>query len=270
MKSEVFNGPRFWTYFKYDLVQMWRNHIRASIGIGLSGLIFYVITVGFRLIFNGYWGGPGLATRLGIFVLAATALELYQTRTYGYLTDRRKGSAWLMNPASTFEKWLSMILMTLVVIPLLFLGVYALTDLVIAAFDPTVGESMVHAVGNGFRELTQGLVGVNETYQTSWSVWAFVPAFLAGFCCNFLFFLLCGLVFKKHKILGGFVIIFVLSFVFSLVMSALSLESLAEAEDLAQAEMQVRSIFNTTGWVAALIAAGLAGGIFYRLKSLTH
>ena len=30
MKSEVFNGSRFWNYFKYDLVQMWRNHMKAA------------------------------------------------------------------------------------------------------------------------------------------------------------------------------------------------------------------------------------------------
>ena len=39
MTSEVFNGQRFWTYFKYDLTQMWRNHVKAAILIGFSGLI---------------------------------------------------------------------------------------------------------------------------------------------------------------------------------------------------------------------------------------
>ena len=145
MKSEVFNGQRFWSYFKYDFTQMWRNHVKAAIGIGLSGLILYVITVGFNLIFGNGWQGPGLAARLVVFIVAFTALELYQTRTYGYLTDKRKGSAWLMNPASTFEKWLSMMLMTILVLPFLFLGVYFVSDLLVAAFDPTTGESILHS-----------------------------------------------------------------------------------------------------------------------------
>ena len=41
MKSETFNGSRFWNYFKYDLIQMWRNHMKAALGISLAGLVLY-------------------------------------------------------------------------------------------------------------------------------------------------------------------------------------------------------------------------------------
>ena len=106
MTNEIFQGQRFWTYFKYDFIQMWRNHVKAAVGIGLAGLIAYFVVVLFNLTFNGTWQGPGIGGRFVVFVLAATALELYYTRIYGYLTEKRKGSAWLMLPASTFEKCL--------------------------------------------------------------------------------------------------------------------------------------------------------------------
>lgn len=272
MKSEFFSGQRFWSYFKYDFTQMWRNHVKASIGIGLSGLILYVVSVGFNLLFGGGWDGPNLGIRYGVFILAFTALELYQTRTYGYLTDKRKGSAWLMLPASTFEKWLSMVLMTIIVLPLLFLGVYLLSDLVIASLDPTVGNSILHSAGTGFRDLTSELSDVNLDYNTNWSVWAFVPVFFAGVCANFLFFLLCGLVFKKNKILGGFVIIFLLSSLFSVVFSLIGINTHVniEVNDFAEAEVYIRQIIHTVTWVSVLIAAGLAGGIYWRLKTIKH
>lgn len=271
MKSEVFNGQRFWSYFKYDFTQMWRNHVKAAIGIGLSGLILYVITVGFNLIFGNGWQGPGLAARLVVFIVAFTALELYQTRTYGYLTDKRKGSAWLMNPASTFEKWLSMMLMTILVLPFLFLGVYFVSDLLVAAFDPTTGESILHSIGNGFRELSSKLVDVNVDYDTNWTLWSFAPVFIVSYITNFLFFLLCGLIFKKNKILGGFVIIFLLSTLFSIVFSLIGFQSWnIEADTFAEAEVYIRQVFNITTWVSVLIGAGLAGGIFWRLKTLKH
>ena len=272
MKNEVFNGSRFWNYFKYDFTQMWRNHVKASIGIGLSGLIVYIVTVGFNLIFQGTWGGASLGVRLATFIVAGTVLELYQTRTYGYLTDRRKGSAWLMNPASTFEKWLSMILMTVIVLPLLFLGVYFVADLLVASFDPTTGESLLHAVGTGFRDLAGKISDVNLDYDTTWNLWAFGPALIVGFMTNFLFFLLCGLIFKKNKILGGFVIIFLASTLFSVVLSVLGLPYHVniEVEDFAQAEAYVRHVLSVTTWISALIGAGLAGGIYWRLKTLKH
>lgn len=271
MKNEVFNGQRFWTYFKYDLTQMWRNHVKAAIGIGLSGLIVYVVTVGFSLLFGHSWGGPTLVARWVTFAVAGAALELYQTRTYGYLTDRRKGSAWLMNPASTFEKWLSMIIITIVAIPVLFLGTFLLSDVLVAAFDPTVGNSIVHSIGSGMRDLTAELTDINVEYSTTWSPWAFIPAMIAGFCCNYLFFLLCGLIFKKNKILGGFVIIFIFSSLMSIVMSLIDMNQLAiELEDFAQAESWIRAIFYTTSIVSVFMAAGIAGGIFWRLKTLKH
>ncbi len=103
MKSEVFNGSRFWTYFKYDFTQMWRNHMKAAIVIGLAGLIFYIIGIAFNATFNHVWQAPGFRGRMIVFILSAMALQLYQARTYGYLTDRRKGAAWLMIPASALN-----------------------------------------------------------------------------------------------------------------------------------------------------------------------
>ena len=111
MTNEIFQGSRFWAYFKYDLTQMWRNHVKAAVGLGLAGLIIYFVVVLFNLTFNGTWQGPGISGRFVTFFLASAALELYYTRIYGYLTDKRKGSAWLMLPASTVEKWVSMLIM---------------------------------------------------------------------------------------------------------------------------------------------------------------
>ena len=175
MKSEIFNGQRFWTYFKYDITQMWRNHVKACIAIGLAGIILYMLYVILSLLLGNGWSGPGLIPRLVVFIIAGTALELYQTRTYGYLTDKRKGSAWLMTPASTFEKWLSMMLMTLIILPGLLMIVYLFTDLLISAIDPTVGQSIITSVTVGFNELTEGIMGVNAEYNTTWSLWTFVP-----------------------------------------------------------------------------------------------
>ena len=50
--NQVFSFQRFWTYFKYDLTQMWRNHSKAAILIGGASAIFYVTWLLFSLVFT--------------------------------------------------------------------------------------------------------------------------------------------------------------------------------------------------------------------------
>lgn len=270
MKSEVFNGSRFWTYFKYDLAQMWRNHVKAAILIGFSGLILYILGIAFNAIFNSVWQAPGFGARFTIFLLACFALELYQTRTYGYLTNRRKGSSWLMIPASAFEKWLSMMLLTLVVIPVAFLGTYTIIDGILALADPTYGQVLIKAAGEFIEKTNNALVVANEEYSTTWNLGFMAMPVFAGYICNFLYFLLCGISFKRNKILWAFIILFIASTVLSLVLTSLGLQGNYEVEDLAEAEVIIRKVINWSTASSFALAACLAGGIFYRIKTLKH
>lgn len=270
MKSEVFNGSRFWTYFKYDLMQMWRNHVKAAIGIGLAGLAGYFVAVIFNLIIDAEWQGPSLVYRFIVFSLAALAFELYQTRTYGYLTEKRRGSAWLMMPASTFEKWLSMMLITLILLPVLFLASSALVDAVLCLADPTMEKSMLTVLSGGFKELSEGLLEINDEYMTNWSVGVLGWPFVVSLWTNLLFWLLCGVCFKRNKILGGFVIMLGLSIALSSFTSINMRGEMIGYHDVASAEAGIRSLMNWFTAIEAIVAAGLAGGIFWRLKNLKH
>lgn len=271
MKSEVFYGQRFWSYFKYDLTQMWRNHVKAAVGIGLAGLIAYFVSVLFNLVFEGEWMGPSLGFRFAVFVVAAAAFELYQTRTYGYLTDKRKGSSWLMVPASTFEKWLSMMLITLILMPLLFLFSSALVDSVLCWLDPTMEKSMLSVLSGGLQELSNGIASVNGEYMTTWDMGVLGWPALVGLWTSLLFWLLCGLCFRRNKILGGFVVLLGVSILTSSFTGISMLSNMeADFDDFASAEAAIRSIINIATIIEAFVAAGLAGGIFWRLKTLKH
>ena len=271
MKNEVFSAPRFWSYFKYDLTQMGRGHVKAAVGIGLMGLIFYVLYTAVHLITSdGQWHAPTLSARMFVFGLACFAFLLYQTRTYGYLTERRRGSAWLLLPASSFEKWLSMLILTLVVIPLLFLGAYMLVDSLIAWLDPTAGEPILTTAANSIKNLASEMALVNEDYLTSWNLGAFASISIAWGVANLLFFLLCGICFKMNKILGAFCVIFAAGLLTSLVGLVLPSVDFAGYEDPAQAEIAIR---NSLKWGTAgvwILSALLAGAVFYRIKTLKY
>ncbi len=272
MTNEIFQGQRFWTYFKYDFIQMWRNHVKAAVGIGLSGLIAYFVVVLFNLTFNGTWQGPGIGGRFVVFALAATALELYYTRIYGYLTEKRKGSAWLMLPASTFEKWLSMLIMAAIALPVLFLCASFLVDSILCAVDPSLGQSMLGVIGGGWKSMMEALTDVNSDYTLTLNVaplgWAMVLSLIG----NLLYFLLCGICFKRNKILGAFAIAFGLSILSSIIMSYFSFGFVTQldVDDMNIAQSNINTFFWWMNAITALFTVAMVGGIFWRLKTLKH
>lgn len=270
MKNEVFNGHRFLTYFKYDLTQMWRNHMKAAILIGFSGLIIYILGIAFNAVFEKTWMAPNFGVRLFTFMIALFALELYQTRTYGYLTNRKRGSSWLMMPASGFEKWLSMILITLIVIPVAFLCTYTLVDGILALADPTYDQMLLGAAQHTLEKVNAELVTANTEYATTWSLSMFIVPVLANYVCYFLYFLLCGITFRRNKIVWAFVILFLGSILLSTGMTAFGLQNNYDVEEFAEAEVIMRGVLK---WITALlivVAACLAGGIYYRVKTIKH
>lgn len=271
MKNEFFDGSRFLNYFQYDLKQMWRNHLRAALGIGLSGLVVYVFWVVFSLLIDRGWQGPVAPARWAVLFFAGLALELYQTRTYGYLTDRRKGMAWLLLPASTFEKWLSMMIMTLIIIPIVFLVAFFGVDSLLCFLDPTCGDSILYSFSNGLSSFNDMLAEANNTYEIDWTSGGFILLFMGSFCCNFLFFLLCGLCFKRHKILYAFVILFVLSLVATPIASLFSMNLMTEqVQTITEAEPYIMNTITAAHIFTWVMTAGLAAGIYYRLRTLKH
>ena len=270
MTNEIFQGSRFWAYFKYDLTQMWRNHVKAAVGIGLSGLIVYFVVVLFNLTFNGNWQGPGISGRFVTFFLASAALELYYTRIYGYLTEKRKGSAWLMLPASTMEKWVSMLIMACIVLPVLFFCASFLVDGVLCALDPTLGKSMASVLAGGWQEFVNNLTDVNSEYTLTLNVAPLAWGILLSTWGNLLYFLLCGICFKRNKIIGAFAIAFGLSILSSIFMSSfgLSLVENLDVDDIAMAEANINRLFVWVNTISAIFAAVMVGGIYWRLKTI--
>ena len=270
MKKEVFSGQRFRTYFKYDLAQMWRNHMKAAIVIGLAGLIYYIIGIAFNATFNHVWQAPGFRGRMIVFILSAVALQLYQARTYGYLTDRRKGAAWLMIPASAFEKWLSMIIITLLVIPVAFLCTYAAVDGILSLADPTYGKVLLTSSTQFVKNINEALIETNAEYNTTWNLGVFVLPMLVSHCVNYLYFLLCGICFKRNKILWAILLVFGISIVWSSLAAFLGINYSIEIEDVEEAEVVIRQALIWTNILGCLLTAALAGGIFSRIKTLKH
>ncbi|MBQ9410013.1 MAG: hypothetical protein IJU21_00215 [Bacteroidales bacterium] len=272
--NETFNFKRFATYFKYDLTQMWRNHSKAAILIGGASAIFYVTWLLFSLVFTQEWHTPVIEARVVVFTLAFAALEFYQVRTYGHLTEKKAGSAYLMVPASRAEKFVSMLLITLVVIPFLFMAVYLLLDGFLSLVDPTYGKALITGFSSAYVNLINGMAQISgESPFTITPSMMIIPS-IASFICSFLYFLLCGICFKRNKLVGALAILFILTTVLSLVMG-LVLPPVFENMDLELLDEDTivrwtHGIINGGIIFSCLCSVGLGWGVWHRIKTLQH
>ena len=277
MQNETFSFKRFWTYFKYDLVQLWRRHSKAALLISLSGLIFYIVWVSGSLVFGHSWSAPGMAGRMAIGFVALAILELYYAYLYGFVTDRRKGSSYLMVPASTTEKFVSMLLNALIVVPVLFAVVFLGVDALLCLVDPTCSDPLIVKGVSGIREAVEFIYANSPEAFYLASLSKLVIATVLSAIFNNLYFLLCGLCFKKNKIVGAIAIAMGVSFLMSIVMGlfapGISEWFMVHGADFEDPEFVKQFAGSTMTWaniLAAVLAIGMGTAIIYRLKTIKH
>ena len=276
MSNEVFSFPRFRKYFRYDITQLWRNNGKAVLMLGGISLIVYIIWVIFSLLITGTWQAPTLPARIVVFFVGWIILLFYQTRTYGYLTEKRAGSSWLMVPASTLEKFVSMLIISIILEPLAYTASYLLVDGIIALADPTAGQAIIASTGEVMPELREGLAKAAENGVT-FRLWMLAIPFVLEMMANIMYFLLCGICFKKWKLMGAFAVLMGISMLSVAFFSFFAwgdwvqrLEMFHDMDDPVAIVSYVNSAMSLGTLVNFVVAVLLGAGIYYRLKTIKH
>lgn len=217
--DNTFKISRFGKYFVYDLKRQWKNIGMLMLIFSLFPIIFYIIYMFFAAMFDGglmkiFIGleidGPAGGTRFGVFAVMSTIfVMLFPSRAYGEITNKAKGSEWLMLPASRLEKFTSMMLISLVVIPLVYVVVYFLSDAFVCLLDKSCGDSLM-----SFRINKE--IGSSDFVIPANGLWILASTIVG----NAIVFLLGGLIFKKWKVVGTVLVLFALQMVFSGLLSA--------------------------------------------------
>lgn len=217
--DNTFKISRFGKYFVYDLKRQWKNIGMLMLIFALFPIIFYMIYMFFAAMFDGglmkiFIGleidGPAGGTRFGVFAVMSTIfVMLFPSRAYGEITNKAKGSEWLMLPASRLEKFTSMMLISLIVIPLVYVVVYFLSDAFVCLLDKSCGDSLM-----SFRINKE--IGSSDFVIPANGLWILASTIVG----NAIVFLLGGLIFKKWKVVGTVLVLFALQMVFSGLLSA--------------------------------------------------
>lgn len=271
-----FNFGRFGKYFVYDLKRQWKNIGMLVLTFALSPVIFYMLYMFFAALFDGglmklFSGmsidGPSIWVRFGMAAVMITIfVMLFPSRAYGEITDKAKGSEWLMLPASRLEKYVSMMLVTLLVIPIMYIVVYLLSDGLVCLFDKSCGGTLMSFRINDLLRTTDIIIPAN-------GLWIII----ANTVQNAIIFLLGGLIFKKWKVVGTLLANFAIGMFFSTLISMLfaNMDPVMVGEKFMN--WTVRHADSVDLWLngfinvwTLLIVAVCAIWIWFRLKRIQH
>lgn len=268
--SNVFNFSRFGKYFIYDLRNLIARYGVSLLVLGLLPLAWYIVTVVPSSIFSGV-SLPSFGTRIGLFwVTTMITFIIFPSRVYGRLTNKEDGSDWLLIPASRLEKFLSMLIVCLVVVPLAFLAMYSLTDWLLSLADPRYGQALATYNVNEVMFSPEDEEYIRLTGRGFWAVWL-------GLIPVIMIMLLGALVWKKGKVGKTILVLMGIGIVFSLIGVAVAngvnfdfpsekLEALAyHVNNHAQLYLNLLVWLHTGFWA---ILSGT--GIWFALKNLKH
>lgn len=274
--DNTFKISRFGKYFVYDLKRQWKNIGMLMLIFSLFPIIFYMIYMFFAAMFDGglmkiFIGleidGPAGWTRFGVFAVMSTIfVMLFPSRAYGEITNKAKGSEWLMLPASRLEKFTSMMLISLIVIPLVYVVVYFLSDAFVCLLDKSCGDSLM-----SFRINKE--IGSSDFVIPANGLWILASTIVG----NAIVFLLGGLIFKKWKVVGTVLVLFALQMVFSGLLSAFITNADLEWWGNWFADWTIRHADSIDIWLNAfinlwllLILAICGTWSWFRIKRLQH
>ena len=252
--KEIFDFKRFGKYFVFDLRSCAANYGYSLTLICLMGVIIYIGTVSMGLLFNGSWGGPTEAFRSNVFWMSMFVMAVTMpVKCYGGLTEKKTGSQWLMIPASKLEKFLSMVLITAVFIPMIAFCVSLGLDALLCAVDHTCGSSLISAFISADQKIN--------------SIISLALSFLLG-----------SIFFKSSKTVKTFLVLFALGTVtmtvlFMILFNGVNIAELVENEALAN-EIVGNGPFGGNSFIPVLCCTVsyilLLAGIFFRIKTLKH
>ena len=270
--NKIFSLKRFGRYFTFDLKNAVNNFGLWLLIMCCLPVMLLIIKSLLSIVFGGGMALPSLTERMFLFSIALFFMMIASpVKLYGGLTEKKYGSSWLLIPASRVEKFISMLLICLIVVPvaylIVYLGVDGILSLLIKDYSPAIIGSDAMKTFMSFHipeDIPFEMVGGSSLY------------FFGSMAATILVFLLGGLCFKKGKvgktILALFIImmvVWIITFII-IVKSPEHFESLMERADVMDPE-RIASSISIWSWILnILFFGGLGTAIYFRLKTLKH
>ena len=267
--NNVFDFKRFGKYFLFDLRRARNNYGISLLIIGLMPVMFYLLFQFSSLISgNGIIEMPQQVQIIAIFAGLVAVMLGAGPKIYGRITEKRAGSDYLMLPASTLEKWLSMVLIVCVVLPIALFALLIVSDGIMSLLFPNTYGGRIFEMDFA-RGLIDGIKGGEQ------DVYFNLPAGLfLNWCEVLLIFTLGAVCFKKAKVAKTLLCIIGFGMVISplmlLIFGSTNIDTDWLMEHFSDPDRAVSTLNWTLSILYTVVLGGLLAGLYFRLRTLKH
>ena len=289
MNNDVLNMNRLGRYLVTDVKNAIARYGISLLVIATVSLTGYLLVGFFTMIVGAGWQSMPVAGRLFMMVMSFIVLTISApAKIYGFITDKKEGSSFLMVPASSLEKTISMILVCCVIVPFAFFAVYLSLDQIVCLFDGKCGDSLIMAINNGqnflfdtFQRLSRESNNVIPDYSSLTTPWMYFDDIAQGF----LIFLLGALIFKSSKPAKTVGCLILLSIALSMITTPIVMHGAIERfKEAAASNMTPEEIFESFPFISwsmkhavlvdfisdTIVNIGLAIAIYFRVRKIKH
>lgn len=286
--NDIFNFRRFGKYFTSDLRNGWAGFGLSMLTLAiLPTIITYAGCIIINLLTDQTWNGPDIGMRAFVFFISMLCvIATGPVKCFGKLTERQSGSFWILVPASKMEKFISMIIITTIIIPVLSCSLYIGIDALVCVIDGTCGLSLASGcvkLVNIFRDIESNMAAeATEELMDFFSTLSNPCLYLDDLFGMTLPFLLGAIVFKKGKTAKTFLCLVAFSALSSMLLSPIMMSTMNLNEIIANVDNQEAmkemlsnsSIFKHMGLFDTIsdtvVNLALLAGIWFRIKTLKH
>ena len=289
MNNDVLNMNRLGRYLVTDVKNAIARYGISLLVIATVSLTGYLLVGFFTMIVGAGWQSMPVAGRLFMMVMSFIVLTISApAKIYGFITDKKEGSSFLMVPASSLEKTISMLLVCCVILPFAFFAVYLSLDQIICLIDNKCGDSLIMAINNGqnflfdtFQRLSRESNNVIPDYSSLTTPWMYFDDIAQGF----LIFLLGALIFKSSKPAKTVGCLILLSIALSMITTPIVMHGAIERfKEAAASNMTPEEIFESFPFISwsmkhavlvdfisdTIVNIGLAIAIYFRVRKIKH
>lgn len=269
--NKVFNFKRFTNYLAYDLKNALNNYGASLLVVGLLPIITFTLMQVMIWVFSPDYAGQevGVSVRVMTILVGIIVVELTApARLYGRITDRRYGSDWFLLPASLLEKFLSMLILMVIVLPLVMGLALLFSDTLVALLFPARYGENLFTLLHGINLFNLAVVDEPDL-SINMNLGSYM---LIQWAVNILIFTLGALCFKKAKAAKTILVVLGVSIVLSNIVGVLLIDAFPSATDFilcdpSRAVRLINAYVNVTCFGLVLL---VGGGIYYRIRTMQH
>ena len=278
--NNSFNINRFGKILKHDGLNFFPNIILALAIIWAIPVVIYLFTCLMPSDETTQLYDP--FSRIDIIsTLSTIMLIIAPARLYKHCNDPRKGISYAMLPASTLEKFLSMVIYCAIVTPIIYIAGALVIDSILALFNGPYEGFAVSYYFDTFSKINAVFERDNVMLDESWVLYykSLSPTFMIilsalGTLTISSIFMFGNMIFKKHKTSKMIGILIVLFILFMIVLINYAVHTEVFTHNIEDKEEFIKHtiffLMNAMFYAEIIISALMLFGVYRKIKTQKH